>query len=49
MKPIVGIGSETKFGKVVKINRDGVVVVDRQGVRETVSFQRVEKSLKEVK
>ena len=48
MKPIVGIGTETKFGKVVKISRDGVTV-DRQGVRETVSFQRVEKSLNEVK
>lgn len=49
MKPIVGVGSETKFGRVVKISRDGVVVVDRQGARETVSFQRVEKSLNEVK
>lgn len=48
MKPIVGIGSETKFGKVVKISCDGVTV-DRQGVKEVVSFQRVEKSLKEVK
>ena len=47
MKPIVGIGTETKYGKVVKINRDGVTV-DRQGVKEVVSFQRVEKSLKKV-
>jgi hypothetical protein len=47
MKPIVGIGSETKFGKVVKISRDGVTV-ERQGVREVVSLQRVEKSLKKV-
>jgi hypothetical protein len=47
MKPIVGIGSETKFGKVVKISREGVTV-DRQGVKEVVSFQRIEKSLKKV-
>jgi hypothetical protein len=47
MKPIVGIGTETKFGKVVKISRDGVTV-DRQGVKEVVSFQRIEKSLKKV-
>lgn len=47
MKPIVGIGTETKFGKVVKISRDGVTV-ERQGVKEVVSFQRVEKSLKKV-
>ncbi len=47
MKPIVGIGTETKYGKVVKISRDGVTV-DRQGVKEVVSFQRVEKSLKKV-
>ena len=47
MKPIVGIGTETKFGKVVKISREGVTV-DRQGVKEVDSFQRVEKSLKKV-
>ena len=45
MKPIVGIGSETKYGTVVKISRDGVKV-ERQGVREVVSLQRIEKSLK---
>ena len=45
MKPVVGIGSETKYGKVVKISRDGVTV-ERQGVKEVVSFQRIEKSLK---
>lgn len=45
---LVGIGTETKLGKVVKISRDGVTV-DRQGVREVVSFRRVEKSLNEVK
>ena len=47
MKPIVGIGTETKFGRVVKISRDGVTV-ERQGVKEVVSFQRIEKSLKKV-
>jgi sRNA-binding protein len=45
MKPIVGIGSNTKFGKVLKILKDGVVVENSQGVRETVSFRRIEKSL----
>ena len=46
MKPIIGIGSNTKFGRVLKILRDGVVVEDSQGRRETVSFRRIEKSLK---
>jgi hypothetical protein len=46
MKPIVGIGSNTKFGRVLKILRDGVVVEDGQGRKETVSFRRVENSLK---
>ena len=46
MKPIVGIGSNTKFGRVLKIRRDGVVVEDGQGRRETVSFRRIESSLK---
>lgn len=45
MKPIVGVGSQTKYGKVVKISRDGVTV-ERQGVKEVVSFQRIEKSLR---
>jgi len=45
MKPIVGIGSQTKYGKVVKISREGVTV-ERQGVREVVSLQRIEKSLR---
>jgi|TARA_B100000287_G_C20036347_1_gene544586 hypothetical protein len=46
MKPVVGIGSNTKYGRVLKILRDGVVVENSQGVKETVSFRRVEKSLK---
>ena len=46
MKPIVGIGSNTKFGRVLKILRDGVVVEDGQGRRETVSFRRIDSSLK---
>ena len=46
MKPIVGIGSNTKFGRVLKILRDGVVVEDSQGRKETVSFRKVEQSLK---
>jgi hypothetical protein len=46
MKPVVGIGSNTKFGRVLKILRDGVVVEDSQGRKETVSFRRVENSLK---
>ena len=46
MKPIVGIGSNTKFCRVLKILRDGVVVEDGQGRKETVSFRRVENSLK---
>ena len=46
MKPVIGIGSNTKFGRVLKILEDGVVVEDSQGRKETVSFRRVEKSLK---
>ena len=46
MKPIVGIGSNTKFGRFLKILRDGVVVEDSQGRKETVSFRKIEKSLK---
>mgnify|MGYP000858252011 FL=1 len=46
MKPTVGIGSNTKFGRVLKILRDGVVVEDGQGRKETVSFRRIENSLK---
>jgi hypothetical protein len=46
MKPIVGIGSNTKFGRVLKILRDGVVVEDSQGRKETVSFRKIEQSLK---
>ena len=46
MTPVGGIGSNTKFGRVLKILRDGVVVENSQGVKETVSFRRVEKSLK---
>ena len=46
MKPVVGIGSNTKYGRVLKILRDGVVVENSQGVKETVSFRKIEKSLK---
>lgn len=46
MKPIVGVGSNTKYGRVLKIRRDGVVVEDGQGRKETVSFRKIEKSLK---
>lgn len=48
MKPIVGIGSNTKYGRVLKILRNGVVVENSQGRRETVSFRRIEKQLKGV-
>ena len=46
MKPIVGIGSNTKYGRVLKILRDGVVVENGQGVKETVSFRKIENQLK---
>ena len=49
MKPIVGIGTETKFGTVVSI-RHNYVVVESQGVKDKVSFREIEKSvLKEIK
>ena len=46
MKPLVGIGSNTKYGRVLKILRDGVVVENGQGVKETVSFRKIENQLK---
>ncbi len=41
---IVGIGTQLKLGKVVKITRDGVVV-DRQGKKVNVTFSQVEKEV----
>ena len=46
MKPVVGIGSNTKYGRVLKILKDGVVVENGQGVRDTVSFRKIENQLK---
>lgn len=38
---VVGIGTELKLGKVLKITREGVMV-DRQGKKVTVTFSQVE-------
>ncbi len=46
MKPLIGIGSNTKYGRVLKILRDGVVVENSRGEKDTVSFRKIEKSLK---
>ena len=46
MKPLIGIGSNTKYGRVLKILKDGVVVENGQGEKDTVSFRKIEKSLK---
>tara|TARA_B100001559_G_C16410968_1_gene580374 strand:+ start:475 stop:621 length:147 start_codon:yes stop_codon:yes gene_type:complete len=46
MEPVVGIGSNTKYGRVIKIQSNGVVVENRQGVKETVSFRKIENQLK---
>ena len=46
MKPVIGIGSNTKYGRVLKILRDGVVVDNSRGEKDTVSFRKIEKSLK---
>ena len=46
MKPLIGIGSNTKYGRVLKILRDGVVVENNHGRRETVSFRKIENQLK---
>lgn len=43
MKPVVGIGSDTKYGKVVEVHNGHVVVEDEKGVKGTVSFRRIEK------
>jgi len=49
MKPVVGIGSNTKYGRVLKVQHDGVVVENGRGERETVSFRKIENTLKGVK
>ena len=46
MKPLIGIGSNTKYGRVLKILRDGVVVENGRGEKDTVSFRKIEKQLK---
>lgn len=46
MKPVIGIGSNTKYGRVLKILRNGVVVENGRGERDTLSFRKVENSLK---
>ncbi len=46
MKPVVGIGSNTKYGRVLKIQSNGVVVENSRGERDTVSFRKIENSLK---
>jgi hypothetical protein len=48
MKPVVGIGSNTKYGRVLKIQSNGVVVENSRGERDTVSFRKIEKSLKKL-
>ena len=49
MKPVVGIGSNTKYGRVLKVQHDGVVVENSRGEREVVSFRKIESTLKGVK
>ena len=46
MKPVVGIGSNTKYGRVLKIQSNGVVVENSRGEKDTVSFRKIENSLK---
>tara|TARA_B100001564_G_scaffold225560_1_gene190138 strand:- start:117 stop:269 length:153 start_codon:yes stop_codon:yes gene_type:complete len=46
MKPVVGIGSNTKYGRVLKIQRNGVVVENSRGEKDTVSFRKIESQLK---
>ena len=49
MKPVIGIGSNTKYGRVLKVQHDGVVVENGRGEREIVSFRKSESTLKGVK
>ena len=46
MKPVVGIGSNTKYGRVLKILKSGVVVENSRGEQDTVSFRKIENQLK---
>lgn len=41
---VVGIGTELKLGKVLKILKDSVLV-DRQGKKVAVTFSQVEKEV----
>ena len=46
MKPVVCIGSNTKYGRVLKIQSNGFVVENSRWEKDTVSFRKIEKSLK---
>jgi len=35
------IGSNTKFGRIIAIRRDGVIVEDGQGRRKRISFKKL--------
>lgn len=44
MKPIVKIGTELTFGKVVRITKTGVVV-KKNNVESTYSFKQIEEAV----
>ena len=46
MKPVIGIGRNTKYGRVLKILKDSVVVENGRGEKDKVSFRRIESTLK---
>ena len=46
MKPVVGIGSNTKYGRVLKIQSNGVVLENSRGEKEVVSLLKNENQLK---
>jgi len=45
MKPLVGLGTVTSLGTVVRIEAKKGVTVDNQGVKEVFSFQEFEEKV----
>jgi|TARA_B100001094_G_scaffold66936_1_gene63110 hypothetical protein len=45
MKPVVGLGTVTSLGTVVRLEAKKGVTVDNQGVKEVFSFQEFEEKV----
>ena len=45
MKPVVGLGTVTSLGTVVRLEANKGVTADNQGVKEVFSFQEFEEKV----